>query len=170
MFEMKSSDSFLQSDMEEQRNAGLHLKDSVPTYVSDAVSTVPTVKRSFLSNNTEAFNNTDGGTLISLTEDLKGLALRKTSQKGGHLQLSPFAVNYHGVNIFKAALDGNLPLCVLLWGLASAKRINLIVNDSAWNNPVHYAANADTPEVRSVFSMKNILVVILVYHCMYPRC
>lgn len=61
------------------------------------------------------------------------------------------SVNYHGTDIYQAAADGNLPLCVLLWGMATAKRINLMDPDSHGNTPMHYAALADLPEVRSDF-------------------
>jgi hypothetical protein len=56
-------------------------------------------------------------------------------------------IAYHGVNINMAASQGSLPLCVLLWGMAAARRINLMTPDSLGNNPLHYAAIADTPEV-----------------------
>ena len=61
--------------------------------------------------------------------------------------MSATAINYHGLSIFQAANQGNLPLCVLLWGIASAKRVNLITQDAFGNNPMHFAALADTPEV-----------------------
>jgi DNA-binding helix-hairpin-helix protein with protein kinase domain len=38
---------------------------------------------------------------------------------------------------------------VLLWGFAAARRVNLMMPDVNGNNPVHYAALADTPEVRA---------------------
>lgn len=63
-------------------------------------------------------------------------------------QQSSSSVNYHGTDIYQAAADGNLPLCVLLWGMATAKRINLMDPDSHGNTPMHYAALADLPEVR----------------------
>ena len=42
---------------------------------------------------------------------------------------------------------GNLPLTMLLWGYAVARKVNLLIPDSSGNNPIHYAALADTPEV-----------------------
>ena len=60
---------------------------------------------------------------------------------------SSLTINYHGVNIYQAASQGNLPVCVLLWGMASAKRVNLMVPDSDGNNPMHYAVLADNTEV-----------------------
>jgi hypothetical protein len=60
---------------------------------------------------------------------------------------TPVTLNYHGINIYQAANQGSLPLCVLLWGMASSKRINLMTPDFQGNNPIHYAALADNPEV-----------------------
>lgn len=57
-------------------------------------------------------------------------------------------VTYHGLTIAKAAMQGNLPVCVLLWGMAAAKRLNLMVPDAQGNNPMHFAALADSPEVK----------------------
>lgn len=77
-------------------------------------------------------------------------------RKSGHIprrhikfdgQQPTSSVNYHGTDIYQAAADGNLPLCVLLWGMATAKRINLMDPDSLGNTPMHYAALADLPEV-----------------------
>lgn len=60
---------------------------------------------------------------------------------------SPYAIQYKGVNIFQAAREGNLPLCVLLWGMASAKKVNLLAPDAQGNNALHAGALADSPEV-----------------------
>ena len=38
-------------------------------------------------------------------------------------------------------------MCVLLWGMAAAKRINLIIPDEHGNTPMHYAALAESTEV-----------------------
>eukprot|EP01035_Chromulina_nebulosa_P019949 gene19949-25915_t len=57
------------------------------------------------------------------------------------------ALSYHGINISQAAAQGNLPICVLLWGMAAAKRVNLMQSDDIGCNPMHYAAMADNPEV-----------------------
>lgn len=61
--------------------------------------------------------------------------------------LSATSINYRGINIYQASAQGSLPVCVLLWGMASAKRVNLMTPDSQGNNPLHMAALADTPEV-----------------------
>ena len=56
-------------------------------------------------------------------------------------------LNYHGVNIYQAAAQGNLPIVVLLWGMASSKRISLMERDVQGNNAMHYAAMAENTEV-----------------------
>ena len=60
---------------------------------------------------------------------------------------SPSSINYHGSTMAMAASQGNLPLCVLLWGMATAKKVNLLVPDAQGNTPFHFAALADVPEV-----------------------
>jgi hypothetical protein len=60
---------------------------------------------------------------------------------------SILSIHYHGTTISQAASQGNLPLCVLLWGMATAKRINLLEPDDQGNTPFHFAALADLPEV-----------------------
>ena len=60
---------------------------------------------------------------------------------------SPSSINYHGSTMAVAASQGNLPLCVLLWGMATAKKVNLLVPDAEGNTPFHFAALADVPEV-----------------------
>lgn len=57
------------------------------------------------------------------------------------------SITYQGISFSQAAAEGNLPLCVLLWGMASAKRVNLITPDSQGCNPLHHAAMAETTEV-----------------------
>lgn len=56
-------------------------------------------------------------------------------------------INYHGMTIGQASTLGNLPVCVLLWGIAKNNCVNLMIPDGEGNNPVHYAALADTAEV-----------------------
>ena len=48
-----------------------------------------------------------------------------------------------------AASRGDLPHVVLLWGMASAQGRNIMQPDEEGNNPMHYAALADQPEVAS---------------------
>ena len=58
------------------------------------------------------------------------------------------SVTYRGVGIWQAAGQGSLPLCVLLWSLAAARRVSLMAPDERGNNPMHFAALADNAEVR----------------------
>ena len=75
--------------------------------------------------------------------------LRKRSTIGISKGLCPTSLNYRGVNIYNAANQGNLPICVLLWGMAAAKKlpVNLMAPDYQGNNPMHFACLAETPEV-----------------------
>ena len=65
-------------------------------------------------------------------------------------QIPAASINYHGINIAQAAGQGNLPVCVLLWGMATAKRVNLMDPDAQGNTPMHFAALAELPEVDDV--------------------
>jgi hypothetical protein len=56
-------------------------------------------------------------------------------------------IHYHGVTLNMAAIQGNLPLFVLIWGMAAARRVNLMIPDSNGNNPLHHAAIAENSEV-----------------------
>ena len=55
-----------------------------------------------------------------------------------------------------AASSGNLPLCVLLWGMGSAKQINLMTAvDEQGNNPFHHAVRAQTTDVMAFFNQQT---------------
>lgn len=60
---------------------------------------------------------------------------------------TPATLNYHNINIYQAANQGNLPVVVLLWSMAANKKINLMSHDFQGNNPMHYACLADSSEV-----------------------
>lgn len=60
-------------------------------------------------------------------------------------------LSYNGQTIITASSQGNLPVCVLLWGMASAKKINIMSNDIHGNNPMHYACLANNSEVMAFF-------------------
>ena len=48
---------------------------------------------------------------------------RKKKSKGGNSQgFTAATISYRGTNIYQAASQGALPVCVLLWGIASAKK------------------------------------------------
>ncbi len=101
--------------------------------------------------------NNDGYSREShMMESETNLQNRKQKKKKSVTQFeSSVVVNYHGTNIFQAASQGNLPLCVLLWGMASAKRLSLMALDSLGNNPIHFAALADTTEVVGFFMQQT---------------
>lgn len=61
---------------------------------------------------------------------------------------TPATLNYHNINIYQAANQGNLPVVVLLWSMASNKKVNLMSPDFQGNNPIHYACLAENSEVR----------------------
>lgn len=74
--------------------------------------------------------------------DLK--PLRKRATRGSEA-IGP--VHYQGTTLNMAAMQGNLPLFVMLWGMSKAKKVNLLAPDAEGNNPLHYAALAETTEV-----------------------
>lgn len=84
-------------------------------------------------------------TLVRSPSGEKRSKRSRKSSSGKEYQLSNIV--YRGMNVYQAAEQGNMPVCVLLWSMASSKRVNLIVADNNGNNPMHYAAVADTPEV-----------------------
>lgn len=57
------------------------------------------------------------------------------------------SVVYHGMTIATACQQGNLPVCVLLWGVGAAKNVNLMNPDRYGNSPFHYAALSDNTEI-----------------------
>lgn len=107
---------------------------------------------------------TDGGiTVERMSAEVSSLrpnlsdATVKASRKAAnsHAAVLAASVSYHGTNIGRAAQQGSLPMCVLLWGIAASKRISLMVADAHGNNPMHYAAMADTPEVMGFFHQQT---------------
>jgi hypothetical protein len=56
-------------------------------------------------------------------------------------------IHYRGTNMYQAAGQGNLPVCVLLWGMSSAKRVDVTMSDAEGNSPLHHAATSENPEV-----------------------
>jgi hypothetical protein len=73
------------------------------------------------------------------------------SSKKTHSNNLEVTLTYNGQTIISAASQGNLPVCVLLWGMASAKKINIMAPDIHGNNPMHYACLAQTSEVMGFF-------------------
>eukprot|EP01041_Mallomonas_annulata_P012445 gene12445-26184_t len=64
-------------------------------------------------------------------------------------QISIESIVYHEINIYDAASQGNLPVCVLLWGMATSKHVHIMVPDKDGNNPFHLACNSNSTEVLS---------------------
>lgn len=60
-------------------------------------------------------------------------------------------INYKEDTISSAAQSGNLPVCVLLWGMASAQKVNLMQPNRDGNNPLHFAAVSSSTEVINFF-------------------
>ena len=65
------------------------------------------------------------------------------------------SVVYNGMTIATAAQQGNLPVCVLLWGVGAAKNINLMTPDRHGNTPMHYAALCDNTEIMSFLKQQT---------------
>lgn len=58
---------------------------------------------------------------------------------------------YKGVTISLAASNGNMPLCVMLWGMARPRGLDLMLPDSEGNTAFHHAALAPTKECVQFF-------------------
>jgi hypothetical protein len=121
-----------------------------------AILQAPTPRddNSVLSTQTSSTNNNFGDGPLVITRPSSDKKRRKKNQSG----TSPFSIQYKNINIYQAAEQGSLPLCVLLWGMASAKRVNLLVPDVHGNNPLHAAALADSAEVHSFLSMQYSVI------------
>lgn len=74
------------------------------------------------------------------------LSARPTRKRPTFTAPSADAINYQGLTIYVACRQGNLPVCVLLWGIAAAKQVSLMAADAEGNNPIHYACMAETNE------------------------
>lgn len=77
----------------------------------------------------------------------KRLTSKRRHSRESESNQPPGAIHYYGVTLSMAASQGSLPVTVLLWGFAAARRVNLMVPDANGNNPIHFAALADSPEV-----------------------
>lgn len=83
-----------------------------------------------------------------------------TSSRTGASVHTPQSINYKGINIYQAAAQGSLPLCVLLWGMASPKRVNLMTPDHAGNTPLHYAALAESADVSTAKALCSSFLIV----------
>lgn len=82
----------------------------------------------------------------AMFENKDRLSARPTRKRPTFSAPTASAINYQGITIYAACRQGNLPICVLLWGIAAAKQISLMEPDSEGNNPVHYACLAENNE------------------------
>jgi hypothetical protein len=65
---------------------------------------------------------------------------------------------YQGQNIYAAALSGDFPLVVLIWGMAAAQGVNPLTSDAHQNNPVHFAAAGGNIEILHFFAQQAALM------------
>ena len=138
------------SDMHQESEVGI---DDANSWDSEAgnpfLSTSPQTPT---KDDSSVLSTQTGSTGNNATESTVALGIVRSSsdkkrKKKSQNNNSPYSIQYKGVNIYQAAQQGSLPLCVLLWGMASAKRVNLLTPDSQGNNPLHAAALADSAEV-----------------------
>jgi hypothetical protein len=122
---------------------------------NDDLSSRGTEDGGALSNDAEASKEVDDLDVMSRPSSLfekterksdKPMRKRPTFSNPGALDIQT-AINYKGATMKMACQQGNLPVCVLLWGIAAAKRVSLIDPDSDGNNPMHYAVLSDNSEV-----------------------
>lgn len=104
------------------------------------------------------------GVIRSVSSEKRHKRQRKSTSNSNY---SPQSITYRGLNFNTAAQQGNMPLCVLLWSMASAKRVNLVIPDSNGNTPMHFAAIADTPEVHFCHSFCLYLKDLTFFVCIF---
>lgn len=134
-------------------NSNQHLPDyglrpSLPRQrCRDPFQSMPTEDMSeYTSDNISVASDRSNSARRQRRSSTSKLHKTSTSQLGQVSQVAT-PINYHGVTISQAASQGNLPLCVLLWGMATAKRVRLMDPDPQGDTPMHFAALADIPEV-----------------------
>lgn len=139
-----------------QSSIHFHLKDSMsshnlPDYGGNQSPARYRQREQFRSMPTEDMSEYACSDNISIASDRSNVAQLQTRSPSKSPKVAdspvPATINYHGVSISQAASQGNLPLCVLLWGMATAKRVKLMDPDQQGDTPMHFAAMADLPEV-----------------------
>lgn len=85
-------------------------------------------------------------TKAAMFENKDRLSARPTRKRPTYSAPPASAITYQGLTIYAACRQGNLPTCVLLWGIAAAKQISLMEPDAEGNNPLHYACMAENNE------------------------
>lgn len=131
----------------------------VDTWNYDSEILYPSRSNTIASRDDSSVNSTQTSSTVQNNSDNNpaspGVALgivrtpseKKSKKRRPSTAQTAASINYRGINIYQASEQGNLPLCVLLWGMASAKRVNLMVPDGQGNNPLHFAALAESSEV-----------------------
>ena len=111
---------------------------------TDAMSVAPQQDLHTMSSNSSSSDSN-----VTTLNDAEGNQHRQRTIRvqGGNLQRGAGGIQYKGTTLREAAEKGNLPLCVLIWGMAAAEKVNLMTPDELGNNPLHYAVRAETPEV-----------------------
>jgi hypothetical protein len=146
----------LSDDRGFQSSIHFHLKDSasshnLPDYGGNQSPAKHRQREQFRSMPTEDMSEYACSDNISVASDRSNAAHLQTRSPPKSPKVVgitvPTNINYHGVSISQAASQGNLPLCVLLWGMATAKRVKLMDPDQQGDTPMHFAAMADLPEV-----------------------
>lgn len=133
------------------------LNTSLPTNTlqsSSNSSSLQQTSSSSLSSSISSSSSPQSSSQSSNSSSLQQLQQSQHSQSQHILNNKKNTIeilSYNGQTIITASSQGNLPICVLLWGMASAKRINIMLNDIHGNNPMHYACLAPTAEVMSFF-------------------
>lgn len=125
------------------------LPGSAPTYTDDGASSVaPQTEHPHAAGSS---NSGSSDSNVTTLQDAEGKQHRQRTIRVQHPESGGAArrgqIQYKGVTLREAAERGNLPMCVLIWGMASAEKVNLMVPDELGNNPLHYAVRAETPEV-----------------------
>ncbi|ETW04255.1 hypothetical protein H310_04583 [Aphanomyces invadans] len=64
---------------------------------------------------------------------------------------------YQGSTIYDAALKGNFPLVVLLWGMIAAQQMSPFTPDDNNNSVIHYAAAGGNVEILHFFAQQAVL-------------
>lgn len=155
----------LSDDRGFQSNIHFHLKDSassqnLPDYEGNQSPAKRRQREQFRSMPTEDMSEYACSDNISLASDRSNAAQLQSRSPPKSPKVigspAPTTINYHGVSISQAASQGNLPLCVLLWGMATAKRVKLMDPDQQGDTPMHFAAMADLPEVLSYFNDESV--------------
>ena len=131
------------------------LEDSTKRAETDTVSSEVSVEvKSSVDTEKKLTNLDPADSTLQQTQDASTSDKQKQQSMKATKPIPETVIAYNGQTIISAASQGNLPLCVLLWGMASAKRQSLMTPDAQGNNPMHYACLAPTAEVIGFFQQQ----------------